>query len=112
MKQIARTLRKGQTDTERLLWYRLRNRQLEGFKFRRQYPVGPFIVDFVCLEQRLVVEADGGQHAQAAQADKERQQYLEARGYRFLRFWNNEVLGNIEGVLSVIMAELRGTPAP
>ena len=103
----ARALRRRQTDAERRLWSRLRGRGLEGFKVRRQHPVGPFVVDFACLEARVVIEVDGGQHAESAAADAQRTARLEAEGFRVLRFWNTEVLGNLEGVLEVIAAALR-----
>jgi len=101
----ARDLRRGQTDAERALWARLQNRQLCGAKFRRQEPLGPYIVDFVCFDKRVVVEVDGGQHDEEADRRKDavRTAWLEGEGYRVLRFWNNEVLGNMEGVLTVIM---------
>jgi len=102
-KQIAKKLRKSLTEAERLLWSYLRNRQL-GVKFRRQEPIGRYIVDFVCFEKRLVVEVDGGQHG--GSYDDERDRWLNMQGFRVLRFWNNEVLKNIEGVLEVIGKEL------
>jgi very-short-patch-repair endonuclease len=86
----ARFLRRNETDTEKRLWYRLRRQQLNGFRFRRQHPIGPFIVDFVCLSEKLIVELDGGQHAEQITADSERTAWLEGRGYRVLRFWNND----------------------
>ncbi len=98
----ARALRKQATEAERLLWRHLRSRQLDGHKFRRQTPVGPYVVDFLCLEERLVVELDGGQHADQQERDQERSAQLAGWGFRVLRFWNNEVLGNTEGVLEVI----------
>ena len=98
----AKTLRREGTEAERILWMRLRNRQLRGRKFRRQHPVGPYIVDFVCLEQSLIVEIDGGQHAVEHSRDAKRAAWLEAEGYRVLRFWNNEVLENLNGVLKAI----------
>lgn len=94
------------TDVERLLWRRLRNRQLGGHKFRRQHPIGPFFVDFVCLEKKLVIEVDGGQHARNLEADVKRSDYLKERGYQVLRFWNNEVLEESKSVLSVILSSL------
>ena len=106
MKHRARSLRKNMTDVERLLWQRLRDRQLGGFKFRRQHPIGPFFIDFVCLEKKLVVEVDGGQHAKNVEVDVKRSYYLKERGYRVLRFWNNEVLEESESVLSVILSSL------
>jgi len=88
----------------------LRNRQLGGAKFRRQQPIGPFIADFVCLERKLIVEADGGQHTDSA-ADARRSGYLEHKGYRVLRFWNNDILNNLDGVAQFIALAL-STPHP
>ncbi|MFN3934542.1 endonuclease domain-containing protein [Parvibaculum sp.] len=105
----ARHLRMMQTEAEARLWSRLRNRMLGGFKFRRQVPIGPYIADFVCVERMLVVEADGGQHADNA-ADKRRTRYLEERGYRVIRFWNPDVLSNTEGVLEMILIALGEAP--
>ena len=106
----AQRLRRELTDAERKLWLVLRNRQLEGAKFRRQQPIGPFIADFVCQEHRIIVEADGGQHAQSA-ADARRTVFLESKGYRVLRFWNNEILNNLDGVAQAISSAL-STPHP
>ena len=101
----SRRLRRDSTNTESKLWRRLKSRQLYGLKFVRQEPVGPFTVDFVCREQRLVVEVDGGQHADSKH-DVERDRWLADHGYRVLRFWNNDVLGNIDGVLETIAIAL------
>ena len=101
----ARRLRRQLTDTERKLWYHLRNRQFEGIKFRRQYPIGRYIVDFVSVEQSLIIELDGGQHADN-QKDLIRDDWLRTQGYNILRFWNHEVLQNIEGVLETIQSYL------
>jgi very-short-patch-repair endonuclease len=98
-KTIAKELRKRSTDTEELLWKYLRLKQLEGFKFRRQQPIDNYIVDFVCFKKRLVVEVDGGQHLEQKNKDRERDNYLKEQGFRVLRFWNHEVLTNLEGVL-------------
>ncbi|NIQ38089.1 MAG: DUF559 domain-containing protein [Proteobacteria bacterium] len=95
-------LRKGSTVAERLLWHRLRGRQLKGLKFRRQQPIGPYIVDFVNLEKRIVIELDGGQHAIERDKDEERDVWLIRQGSKVLRFWNNDVFHNIDGVLEVI----------
>src|SRR5579862_3481692 len=100
---LARRLRKSSTFAERKLWKYLRSRGLSGFKFVRQEPVGPYIVDFVCREKRLVIEVDGGQHAESS-SDAVRDRWLAERRYRVLRFWNNEVLENIEGVWDMIFA--------
>jgi very-short-patch-repair endonuclease len=102
MKQLARTLRKQQTNAEKLLWSRLRSRQLEGCKFRRQQPIGPYIADFLSLEPKLIIELDGGQHAEQQEQDNQRTRYLQALGYRVLRFWNHEVLNDLEAVLEAI----------
>ena len=99
------------TEQEQKLWSALRNRQLEKYKFRKQQPIGPFIADFVCQERRLVIEADGAQHADSIQ-DKQRDRWLEMQGYRVMRFWNNEVNANFEGVLEAILCELRQAPSP
>ncbi len=108
----ARNLRQRSTDAEHLLWRHLRDRQLAGLKFRRQHPLGNFVVDFVCLEHRLIVEVDGGQHATQQQADANREAFLMRLGYRVLRFWNNEVLGNTEGVLETIVRTALSSDPP
>jgi very-short-patch-repair endonuclease len=87
---FARHLRRSATDAERALWAKLRNRQLEGLKFRRQDPLGPYTVDFVCFERKLVIEVDGGQHAAAAEQDELRTRRLRERGYMVLRFWTTK----------------------
>jgi primosomal protein N' (replication factor Y) len=101
------TLRTNATDAERRLWRVLRNRQLEGCKFRRQHPIGPYVADFACTRHQLVVEADGGQHA-GNPDDIRRTEWLESQGWRVLRFWNNEILDNTEGVLGRIQEALMG----
>lgn len=106
--QFARELRKNTTDCERLLWLHLRAGRLQGFKFKRQQPLGDFIVDFVCFQTRLIVEADGGQHADQAEYDARRDNWLTSQGFRVLRFWNNDILTNIEGVLAVILDACNG----
>jgi very-short-patch-repair endonuclease len=109
--QRSRDLRRNATDVERRLWRHLRSRKLEAFKFRRQRPIGPYIVDFVCLERGLIVELDGGQHAEQTRSyDERRDAYLHRAGYRVLRIWNNEVIENIEGVLQAIDIALRDDP--
>jgi very-short-patch-repair endonuclease len=108
-----RSLRNNATDAERTLWRRLKSRQLEGCKFRRQHPFGDFILDFVCLERRVVVELDGSQHFYAAAYDEARSELLRAARFVVLRFWNNEVFDEINGVLEVIRRELVArTPSP
>jgi len=112
---LARGLRKRQTDAERALWNKLRSKQIEGVKFRRQQPIGPYIVDFVSLERKLIIEIDGGQHNErkVREKDQEREEWLKEKGYQTLRFWNNDVLTNIEGVLERIKENLEGkTPSP
>jgi very-short-patch-repair endonuclease len=106
------------TDAERKLCHYLRLRQLEGHKFRRQVRIGPYIADFVCLKAMLVIEVDGGQHADARAYNSRRDDFLRGQGYRVLRFWNNEVLSNMDGVWLAIVAEINhdvscgGTPHP
>ncbi|SNT42517.1 Very-short-patch-repair endonuclease [Tardiphaga sp. OK246] len=104
----SRELRTNSTDAETKLWNRLRNRQIAGCKFIRQEPIGRYICDFVCREKMIVIEVDGGQHLES-QRDAMRDRYLREQGYCVLRFWNNDVLSNIEGVLSLIDEELRKT---
>jgi very-short-patch-repair endonuclease len=104
----ARRLRLDATDAERRLWYRLRSGQVDGAKFVRQERIGPYVVDFVCRELRLIVEVDGGQHATDPR-DAVRDAWLSDRGYRVFRFWNNDVLANTEGVLVAIAAALSET---
>jgi very-short-patch-repair endonuclease len=103
----ATELRRNTTDAERRLWAALRDRRLAGYKFRRQHPIGPFIVDFACTRHGLIVEADGGQH-QEDPCDARRTAWLESRGWRVLRFWNNDILANTEGVVSTILEALHG----
>jgi very-short-patch-repair endonuclease len=102
---IERGLRAAQTDAERKLWFALRDRRLGGFKFVRQEAIGPFIADFVCRDRRLIVEVDGGQHVDS-EKDVVRTAYLERENYRVMRFWNNDVLTNREGVLLTILEAL------
>ncbi len=101
---LARRLRATPTDAELRLWSLLRRGELGGFRFRRQHPMGRYVVDFFCAEAKLIIEIDGGQHDGE---DTARQNWLEARGYRVVRFWNNEVLGNTDGVLERILEALR-----
>jgi very-short-patch-repair endonuclease len=98
----AKRLRKNSTKAEALLWSRLRARQIQGIKFRRQQPVESYIVDFVCFEKRIVIELDGGQHAINKEKDNKRDRFLTENGFKVLRFWDNEVFDNLEGVLEVI----------
>ena len=101
----ARSLRNNATAAERHLWRYLSRRQLAGLKFSRQIPVGPYVCDFICREHRLIVEVDGGQHADSS-SDAHRTAFLEAEGFQVIRFWNNDVLENVEGVLHAIREAL------
>ena len=102
----ARSLRRSSTDAERRLWTALRDRRLTKYKFRRQHPIGAYIVDFACTRHALVIELDGGQHADNA-ADARRTAWLESEGWRVVRFWNNDVLGNVSGVIEAILGALQ-----
>ena len=112
--KAARRLRRNQTTVEQRLWSHLRDRQLDGHKFKRQVPRGAFIVDFACLDRNLIVELDGGQHAAPLQnkEDQKRSEWLTGEGYRVLRFWNSEVLENMDGVLLTIIQALKDPPHP
>ena len=101
----ARRLRKTPTDAERALWSILRKGQVPGHRFRRQAPIGPYVVDFVCFENKLVIEVDGGQHAEQADYDAARTAWLESQGFRVMRFWNNQVLEEMEAVREVLWLE-------
>jgi very-short-patch-repair endonuclease len=101
---VARKLRRNQTEAEKRLWWHLQNRQLEGAKFVRQETIGPHIADFACRNARIAIELDGGQHGDAA--DAPRTEVIEAFGYRILRFWNDDVMRNTEGVLEIIRQKL------
>lgn len=104
-----KALRRNATEAEKRLWSILRAHRLEGFKFKRQQPLGPYVVDFCCWSRRLVVEVDGGQHADSA-ADQRRTLWLNGQGWHVIGFWNNEVLGNIEGVRDTILSTLDARP--
>lgn len=109
----VRQLRREMTPAEKLLWSRLRNRRLDGFKFKSQVWLGPFIADFCCWEAQLIVEVDGSQHAEQIGYDHARSAHLDKSGYFVLRFWNNEVLANLDSVLTAIRAELLSrVPSP
>jgi very-short-patch-repair endonuclease len=102
----ARQLRKNMTDAERTLWKHLRLRQFAGYKFRRQQPIGKYIVDFVCFERKLVIELDGSQHSEEVVYDLERSAWLQEQGFRILRFWHNQVFNETDGVKEAIIAAL------
>ncbi len=110
---FARAMRKAPTDAEKKLWWHLRHRlSVSNTHFRRQVRIGRYIVDFASHRAKLVIEIDGGQHGEQASADAERTKFLESEGYRVVRFWNNEVLTNIDGVLEAIAGALASTPTP
>lgn len=111
---IARILRKRPTEAERFLWRRLRGRQVHGFKFRRQFPIGEFVLDFVCLERKLAVELDGGQHAFQVEYDADRSTWLQEQGFQVLRFWNSQVFRETDAVLRDIATAVlsNGNPPP
>ena len=109
---IARRLRRDMTEAEKIMWRLLRAHQLSGYKFRRQEPIGRYVVDFVCFQPRLVVEIDGGQHAEPTRYEEERTGFREREGFRVQRFWNNEVLENREGVCLKILEVLALPPHP
>jgi very-short-patch-repair endonuclease len=106
-RDLARRLRKEMTEAEKRLWYRIRDRQLSQHQFRKQVELRSYVVDFCCLKERLVIELDGGQHAEITEYELKRRAWLEANGYRVLRFWNNEVFENMEGVLETIVRALK-----
>lgn len=108
----AKTLRTNQTDAEQRLWYHLRGHRFMDLKFKRQKPMGRYIVDFVCVERRLIIEIDGGQHAEQVEYDQRRDAWLRSKGYTVLRFWNNEVLLQLEEVLERIRLTLSPSPSP
>lgn len=101
----AQSLRSNLTDAEQKIWHQLRGKQIHQYKFRRQHIIGKYIVDFLCADLKLIIEIDGGQHNE--DADKIRTEFLEGEGYKVLRFWNNDVLGNIDGVMEVISIEIQ-----
>ena len=108
----ARRLRASSTDAEICLWLRLRRKQLAGYRFRRQVPKGPYVIDFACMQARLVIELDGSQHAQTVEQDATRTAWLESRGFRVLRFWDNDVLTSTDAVLETIQAALLSNTPP
>ncbi len=108
----SRELRNNGTPAERKLWQHIRNRQLSGARFNRQVPIGPFICDFAARTAKIVIEMDGRQHALRSVEDKRRTHFLTSSGYRVLRFWNNDILENVDGVLTVIEQALNDRPSP
>ena len=108
----AKSLRRNLTDAEQRLWYHLRAHRFMGKKFKRQKPLGRYVVDFVCIEEKLMIELDGGQHTENHQYDHVRDSWLRNEGYTVLRFWNHEVMGEIEGVLEAIRLALSPSPSP
>src|SRR4029078_7775793 len=104
--RTAKRLRRDQTDAERRIWFHLRDRRLGGSKFRRQVPIDRFVFDFACIERKVIIELDGGQHDQNRARDAGRTRLLESMGYLVLRFWNNDVMSNVDGVLEVILDAL------
>lgn len=111
-KTIARNLRKNSTEAEKVLWHRLKNKQMEGFKFRRQQIIGRYVVDFVNFERKLVIELDGSQHIIEKKRDRERDHWLQTQGFEVLRCWNNEIFENLDGVLEVVREKLLSSPSP
>ena len=107
---VAKLLRREMTDAERVLWREVRAHRFSGFKFKRQEPLGAYVVDFICYEARLIIELDGGQHASQQEADAERTRWLESSGFRVIRFWNNDVLSNITGVMQEIERQMTSFP--
>ena len=112
LKAYARSLRKNSTDAEDSLWYNLRSRRLSGLKFKRQHPIGNYIVDFICLDKKVIVELDGSQHLQQSHYDSERDDWLKNQGFKVLRYHNNEFFESKEEVLEVIALECLGSPSP
>lgn len=116
MLELARELRKNETKVEKLLWFHLRNRRFHGLKFKRQFVIEPYIVDFACISHKVIIEADGSQHLENVEYDQIRTEHLNLLGYKVLRFWNNEILKNIELVLQSIFEQTLtrpfGPPSP
>ncbi len=105
-KDNSRNLRKNMTDVEQMLWAKVRGRQLQGFHFRWQHPIGDYIIDFICLELKLIIELDGSQHQDQQQYDMNRSQWLQTKGFELLRFWNSDILDNFDGVMQTIYSYL------
>jgi very-short-patch-repair endonuclease len=109
-KNFARTLRRNQTEAEKRLWRKLRSRDFQGVKFRRQQPLGPYVADFCSFQNKMIIELDGGQHALAQEEDEKRTAYLKRSGFQVIRVWDNEVLNKMEGVLEYIRQSLKSAP--
>ena len=105
-RERARELRGNMTAAERRLWWVIRNQRVDGARFRRQVPVGEYFADFCCLKQKLIIEVDGGQHSETEDYDRTRTEFLEAQGFRVIRFWNGDVMTNLEGVVDIILEAL------
>lgn len=108
----ARSLRREMTFAEQRMWNALRSKQINHLRFRRQHPIGPYIADFACISAKLIIEIDGGQHQEQAAYDERRTAFLQQQGWRVLRFWSNDVLSNLEGVLAKVANALTATPHP
>ena len=108
LSSLAKALRKNHTEAERLIWGFLKAKQVGGLKFKRQAPIGIYIADFVCFDAKLIVEIDGGQHSSEASKDFERTAWLQSQGFKVLRFWNNDVLGNTDAVMAVVWENVAG----
>ncbi|VXC64888.1 conserved hypothetical protein [Enterobacterales bacterium 8AC] len=108
----ARRLRSSMTEAEKTLWLQLRDRRFTGFKFRRQCPIGPYFADFLCWQARLIIELDGGQHVEQVVYDRQRTRFLEQQGFTVIRFWNDEIFQNWEGVAQIILQHLQSRPSP
>jgi len=106
LQERSRDFRKNLTDAEQKLWQKIRNKQIRGNKFRRQFVLGNYIVDFICLDKRLIIEVDGGQHMDNVNYDLQRDEWLKNQNFKVLRFWNNQVLNEIDSVLEVIVKNL------
>ena len=106
LKPLRKKLRTEQTDCEKILWQKLRNKQFNGYKFYRQFGVGPYILDFYCDTAKLAIELDGGQHSERVEYDKDRTDYINSLEIKVIRFWNNQVMSNLDDVLETIWQEI------
>ncbi|MFZ2054759.1 MAG: DUF559 domain-containing protein [Candidatus Aminicenantales bacterium] len=111
-KDFARSLGKESTNVEKLLWRQLRAKRLLGLKFRRQEPIGKYIVDFVCYEKKIIIELDGGQHSEYEEKDQKRDEWFRSEGFKILRFWNNDVISQTEEILEIIAKKCLESPSP